>query len=216
MFLVFDQFFDPQLCAFEKTLFGVNPTLYIDSHLLSPWLTEPISLCYFSYYLMIPVFFVAAYIRRDHALIRHAMATICLTFFLSYLLFFLYPIEGPRWHFEALYQNAITGPVFRPLVEFVIEQGAVRGGCMPSSHFGVALVLLIYAFRHYSRSVAWTALVFTLGLGVGTVWGRFHYVSDVVVGGLLGLVATLVIRKFATDTSERPRPSTQKEATYVS
>ncbi|MBU8932596.1 MAG: phosphatase PAP2 family protein [candidate division Zixibacteria bacterium] len=216
MFLLFDGFFDGQLCAFEKSLFGVNPTLYIDRNLLSPWLTEPISLCYFSYYLMIPVFFITAYVRGSYALIRSAMSAICIMFFLSYLLFFLYPIEGPRWHFVGLYQNAVEGSVFRQLVEIVIEKGAVRGGCMPSSHFGVALVLLMYTFRYYARSVAWTASVFTLGLGVGTVWGRFHYVSDVVVGGLLGLIATLVIWKYSTDKQVQPRSSIRKEANNVS
>ncbi len=40
-----------------------------------------------------------------------------------------------------------------------------------------------------------TLLPINLGLAIGTVWGRFHYVSDVVAGGLIGLAFVLVVWK---------------------
>ncbi len=195
MFLLFDSFLDVQIISFEKMIFGINPTLFIDQNLLTPWLTEPISFCYFSYYFMIPVFFIILYIKKDYEIIKNSMSAICLTFFLSYLLFFLYPIEGPRWYFAGQYVNNIEGPLFRRLVEMVINTGAVRGGCMPSSHFGIALVITMYSFKYY-RNKAWIITVLTFGLAIGTVWGRFHYVSDVIVGGLIGLIVTLRIWKY--------------------
>ena len=195
MFLLFDSFLDVQIISFEKMIFGINPTLFIDQNLLTPWLTEPISFCYFSYYFMIPVFFIILYIKKDYEIIKNSMSAICLTFFLSYLLFFLYPIEGPRWYFAGQYVNEIEGPLFRRLVEMVINTGAVRGGCMPSSHFGIALVITMYSFKYY-RNKAWIITVLTFGLAIGTVWGRFHYVSDVIVGGLIGLIVTLRIWKY--------------------
>ncbi len=66
---------------------------------------------------------------------------------------------------------------------------------MPSTHFGVALVVLIYTFKYY-RNIAWLLLPIVIGLAVGTVWGRFHYVSDVVVGGLIGVLTLLIVWKF--------------------
>lgn len=195
MFLFFDSFLDVHITSFEHSIFGVNPTLFIDKNLLTPWLTEPISFCYFSYYFMVPVFFIVLYIKKDFEIIKNSMSAICLTFFLSYMLFFLYPVEGPRWFFAGQYVNAIEGPIFRRLVEVVIDNGAVRGGCMPSSHFGVALVITMYCFKYYI-SKAWIITLLTIGVAIGTVWGRFHYVSDVVVGGLIGLAVTLVIWRF--------------------
>ena len=195
MFLVFDRFLDPQLAAFEHALFGLNPTLYIDRHLLNPVLNEIFSLCYGLYYFMIPVFGLTIIWKKHYETTIGFLAAMCITFFLSYILFFLYPVEGPRWFFASEFQNLIESPFSRPLVEFVIDNGAVRGGCMPSSHFGVAVVILMYCYRHYRKAARWLLPIVT-GLAIGTVWGRFHYVTDVIVGGLIGFAATILIWKF--------------------
>ncbi len=201
MFLFFDQFFDTHLTAFELAIFGVHPTVYIDQHLLNVFLNELFSACYFLYYPMIPVFMALVYIRGDYKVIRSSMAAVSLTFFVSYLLFSLYPVEGPRWFFMGQYANEIQGPFFREAVNSVIRHGAVRGGCMPSSHFGVALVLVLYSARHYKKWL-WLMIPVTTGLAIGTVWGRFHYVSDVVVGGAIAVVATLLAWKFENFTED--------------
>lgn len=195
MFLIFDQFYDWQLTSFERAIFGANPTLYIDQHLLNAWANEIFSFCYFSYYFWILVFLLALFVKKHYETIKSFLTAACLTFFLSYILFFLYPIEGPRWYFANEYMNQVESPLFRGLVEFVMDNGAVRGGCMPSSHFGVALVIMMYCFRHY-RKVGWILLPLNIGLAIGTVWGRFHYVSDVFVGGILGLVSALMAWKY--------------------
>jgi len=195
MFLFHDRFLDASLTAFERSLFGFNPTLYIDAHLLTAWVTEPVSAAYFSYYFMIPVFVISVFIKRHDRILRSAMSTVFITFIVSYTLFWLYPVEGPRWFFAEQYQHPLQGFVFRRLVELVIEQAAVRGGCMPSSHLAVALVILLYCFRFY-RKAAWWLLPVVIGLAIGTVWGRFHYVSDLVVGAAIGFAVTFAVWKW--------------------
>lgn len=202
MFLVFDGFLDEQLTAFEKAVFGFNPTIYIDRHLLNVWLNEIFSLGYFAYYFLIPLFLLAVFCREEYDLIKSYLCAACLAFFFSYILFFLYPLEGPRWHFALEYAHTVEGPVFRPLTEFVIAKGAVRGGCMPSSHFAVALVTLMFCFRYYRRA-GWALLPVVTALAIGTVWGRYHYVSDVIVGGLIGLATTLATWRYRTVSTER-------------
>ncbi len=195
MFLFFDRFYDSHLVAFEASIFGGDPSLYFDNHLLNTWANEIFSFCYFSYYFMLPVFLLVLFFKGRYETIRRSLAAICLTFFSSYLLFSLFPVEGPRWHFAGLYAHQIKGPVFRPLVDLVISNGAVRGGCMPSSHVAVALVILFYSLREF-RGLGWALIPIDLGMAIGTVWGRFHYVSDVVVGAAISVVAYLVVRKF--------------------
>lgn len=195
MFLMFDRFFDAHVVSAETWLFGLEPTMFIDRHLLSPWLNELFSACYFSYYFMLPGFMIPLFFMGRTRIIHRALTAMCLTFFLSFILFFVYPVEGPRWHQAGQYLHTVEGPLFRHLVNMVINSAAVRGGCMPSSHVGVALVILAYVFR-VSRKAGWILLPINIGLAIGTVWGRFHYVSDVFVGATIGLGAVWVVEKY--------------------
>jgi membrane-associated phospholipid phosphatase len=170
--------------------------------MLNVWLSEIILFCYFCYYSMIPAFVLAVFLKRDYRELRIGLTAICLTFFLSYPLFFLYPIEGPRWYFADLYVNAIDGPVFVEFVHTVMRHGAVRGGCMPSTHTGVALAIMMVCFKYY-RPVGWVMLPINVGLAIGTFWGRFHYVTDVFVGGAIAVFATMMVLKYY-DRWERP------------
>ena len=192
MFLLFDRFFDSQVVTWEESLLGLEPTLFIDRFLPNTWLTEILSLCYFCYYLILPGLLIPLFLRRDDRGIREFLAAASLTFFVSYLIFWLYPAEGPRWFLETRYANDVEGPVFRPLVEFVMDNAAVRGGAMPSSHTGVALVALLFCFRCYRRA-GWLLLPIVIGLAAGTVWGRYHYLSDVIVGASIGAFAFWVM-----------------------
>lgn len=192
MFLLFDKFFDYQIVAFETAIYGMEPTLYIDRHLLSPFVNEIFSFCYFCYYLMIPVFLIAVFVKREYEVIKKYLSAAAITYAVSFFLFFLYPIEGPRWHFEGQYLNSIDGYLFRHLVELIIASGAVRGGCMPSSHIAIALVIMMFCFKHY-RTWGWVMLPINIGLAIGTFWGRFHYVTDVYVGIAIGLAAYYIV-----------------------
>jgi len=211
MNLLFDGFLDAQLTAFEASVFGMNPTIFLDQHLPHPALSEYFLLTYLLYYPLIPIFLIAVYRRGDLDIIRSAITAFCAIFFASYALFFLYPIEGPRWFFASVYQHDVTSPFARQAVEWVMSSAAVRGGCMPSSHFAIALSIQMYCFRCYRRA-AWMILPIVLGLAVGTFWGRYHYVSDVIVGGLIGFVFTALVWKFSDKAPSTTTVHMGKEA----
>jgi membrane-associated phospholipid phosphatase len=205
MFLLFDRFYDFQLTAFERSVFGVDPSLFLDSKGLPVFYNELFSACYFSYYLMIPAFLAFAFLKRKDDTIRRFLTASCMAFIASYILFFLYPVEGPRYHFAGQYVNQIKGPFFRQMVNYVIDTGAVRGGCMPSSHVGVGLVVLAYVFK-VNRKAGWWLVPVNIGLAIGTVWGRFHYVSDVVVGATIGLGSVWVVNRYYDRWMRRETP----------
>jgi membrane-associated phospholipid phosphatase len=192
--LLYPDFLDTQLVAIEKSIFGLNVTLWLDNH-LNVVVTELLSLGYFSYYFMIIGLSLILFFHRRDAEIKRFMSATCVTFFVSYLLFFLYPIEGPRWHFAGEYLNSIHGVIFWPMVKYVIDNGAVHGGCMPSSHVAEALVVMFFALRNYGRRAAFLIPLVVLMAG-GTIYGRFHYVSDVVVGIIIGVLATFGTLRF--------------------
>lgn len=206
MFLLHDRFLDYQLTGFEIALFGLEPSLYIDKYLLNPWLTEIFMGTYFSYYLMLPVFVLTLYFTTRHELLRRALASISLTFFTGYLLFFLYPVEGPRWHYMDQYLHRVEGPFFRQMVEYLQATGSVRGGCVPSTHIAVAIIVMLYTFG-ISRPLGWFLASVNVGMAIGTVWGRYHYATDVVIGTAIALVAYWIVEKYhpsyASTTSTR-------------
>jgi membrane-associated phospholipid phosphatase len=202
MFLLFDRFFDNQVVGWERALFGEEITLYIDQHLLNVPTTEVLSFCYFCYYLIFPGFLISAFIQRHDKIIREYLTATCLTFFVSYALFWLYPVEGPRWYLTGEYAHEVYGPLLRKLVVYVIDHAAVHGGAMPSSHTGVALVTLVFCFRYYRRA-AWWLLPIVTGLALGTFWGRFHYFSDTVVGAAIGALAVWVVWRFVDPPNRR-------------
>jgi membrane-associated phospholipid phosphatase len=218
IFLIFKRFFDPELTAFEQSIFGIDPTLWFDQNLINVWLTEILSFAYFSYYFMMPFLLLTLFFMKKYNPLKEALFAICVTFFISYLLFALFPLEGPRYHFAGQYINTISGPIFRPLVDLAINKGAVHGGCMPSSHVAVALIVLYYSLKHISVA-GYLLIPINILLAAGTVYGRFHYVSDVVVGAAIAAGVLFVTRRWhhrLVESSPLKTPIMKETAPYVS
>lgn len=196
VFLFFDRFLDADLMAFEIAVFGVSPSLYVDKFLTGNVIVnEFFSMGYFSYYFMIPALIITALIRRHDHVLRSGMTSLTLVFFISYLLFNLIPVESPRWFLADQFQAELPGWFFRDLTMMVMDQGGLHGGAMPSSHVAVALVCMMYCLRYYRR-LGYLMLVLNILLIGGTVWGRFHYLSDVVAGIFFGIIPVLLVWKY--------------------
>lgn len=196
IFLLHPAFLDAKVISFEHSLFGIDPSLYLDRFLPNVWVTEFLSLCYASYYLMIPIFLLVLFLKKKYKLIAQATTAMCLMFFSSYIIFSLFPVEGPRWVFANAYQHAIEGPIFRQIVMFA-QSTSVHGGAMPSSHFGVALIIALYTLQQ-NKKLGFFLLALSFGVALGAIWGRYHYASDIVVGGVIGLAAYWIAQKLPT------------------
>jgi hypothetical protein len=190
---IFPSFLDQQLVAFERAIFGVDPNLWI-INAQSAWLNEIMMLGYFSYYLLIPIVALTLFFRKQTDDLRGMLYGTTVAFVISYIGFVVFPVEGPRYYFAEQFPGPLSGWVFVPLVRYIIDQGAIHGGCMPSSHVAVALVILFWARRTLPRmGSVLTPFVFFLILG--TAWGRFHYVTDAVVG-IIVVAASLWVTGF--------------------
>ncbi len=187
--------FDEQLAMLEKAVLGVHPTLWLDPGSIHVIITELLSAAYFSYYFMIPGLALVLFLgKKDRELRRFVTAT-CVTFFASYLIFIFYPVAGPRFYFAGMYINELTGPIFRPLVNLIIDNAAFKGGAMPSSHVAEAIIVMMFAIRSYGRK-AYFLIPIVIGLAMGTIYGRFHFASDVVVGAVLAFIIYWFTLKF--------------------
>ncbi len=178
--LFFDDFFDPHLVALEFRLTGAIPSVWLAQH-ARPWLSEMVMAGYLSYYFIIPIGALILWAKQKTKEFQHMLLAVCIGFFISYLGFSIYPVEGPRFFIPHLHPPPLEGPFFVKVVKFEMDKWAIHGGCMPSSHVAVAVIVLVAMYRG-ARRWFWALLPLVIGLMVGTVYGRFHYVSDVVVG----------------------------------
>ncbi len=76
----------------------------------------------------------------------------------------------------------------------------MRGGAMPSTHTAVTVVFMWFV-RLAHPKVFWVYFPFGILLMVGTVWGRFHYVTDTVLGAGIALFCIWLSSKFEPKAS---------------
>jgi membrane-associated phospholipid phosphatase len=143
---------------------------------------------YNSYYWLGPLLGISLYFKGELIAFRRTVFSIVTAFFISYLGFVLFPVEGPRYVLSGLYKGPLDGYLVTALQDFIMEVGDIHGGCMPSSHVAVALVVLLLAWV-YRKSMAFWMTPFVIMLCISTVYNRYHYVSDVVAGLAVGLFA---------------------------
>jgi membrane-associated phospholipid phosphatase len=180
----------------EIRLFPVAPTVWLGKR-ASWWLTEILQSGYFSYFVLLIIVGGALYARADKAPFYGVMAASTLSYLLCYVIFIVFPTQGPAHTLAALHTEPLPGGPFHALVNFIQRHAGVHGNAFPSSHVAAAVVAVFYAWR-YAPELGALLTPFLVLLCVAAVYDRYHYVSDVVGGIVVGLVAIGLIWKFST------------------
>ncbi len=192
---------DPWFFRAEEAWFGGQPSLAFAQRWPQTWVAEILYGTYFSFYVMI-VGMGGWLVARHRAAARHFLAVLTVVFCTCYLVFIALPVVGPRiletgglptGTTAALGLNAVppmppstqAGP-FAILMRFLYTWFEGEGGAFPSSHVIVACLTVRFSFL-YARPVRWIHATLAVALCFGTVYGRYHYVLDV----LAALVLTI-------------------------
>ncbi|MEY3387109.1 MAG: hypothetical protein RIR53_1920 [Bacteroidota bacterium] len=195
--LVNPRLYDHLLIQADRMLFGVDPTVWLQQFSF-PTLTEFLQVCYFLFYLMPVSHALELWFRGDVGRVIDFARMMSFMFFLSYLLYFAMPAIGPRFTLHDFSATSVELPgiwiteALRSIVN--IGGGVVTGtldpasvvnrDCMPSGHTMLTLVNLILAFRNRSR-LRYVFLILGSGLILATVYLRYHYAIDLLVGAIL-------------------------------
>lgn len=182
-------YFDGTVQAWEQALFGGQPSRDLAAAAPFPWLSELLHFGYLSYYLIIYVPPLLLYLGGRVPAFRRAVFTLLLAFFVHYLFFVYFPVQGPRYLFAAPGGELAEGALYQ-LTHRLLEAGSSQGAAFPSSHVGVAVAQTLTMLRFERRLVPWLAPL-TLLLALGAIYGGFHYAIDAVCGALLGGLAVL-------------------------
>lgn len=192
--IIFPGWFDPWINKVDLKIFGEYPTVWMQKIVSVP-LSEYMMLSYFSYYFLMPVLGGLLYFKNRIKEFDQLLLVCAVAFYISYLGFLFMPVEGPRYAIPDLHNVELVGIFFAPTAQYVVKMAGLHGGCMPSSHVAVALVVMIFAIR-YEKVLAWIFTPLILSLFVATIYGRFHYILDVVAGILVGLLALFICERF--------------------
>jgi membrane-associated phospholipid phosphatase len=182
--------FDGWVQVWEEALFGGQPSRDWARAMPSLLLSEPLHAAYMMYYPLLYAPALAIWLRRPRADFELAVFTVMLAFVAHYIFFIYFPVEGPRYRFDAP-TGGIENGIFYRLAHRLLEAGSSHGAAFPSSHVGASAAVSIAALRSWPPSGPLLGLL-TIGVALGAVYGGFHYAVDVIAGLLLGVVMALV------------------------
>lgn len=184
------RFFDPVVLGWEESLFGGQPSATLARHWHSRIVSEILHGAYLGYYPALYLLPLALYARGAKAAFRATVFALMLGFAAHYLVFIVFPVQGPRYLFPGPDGALAQGALYR-LTRSILESGSSQGAAFPSSHAAMALVQTVSAFRFLPAATLPLALV-TAGISVGAVYGGFHYGVDIGVGLLTGSIVALL------------------------
>jgi membrane-associated phospholipid phosphatase len=191
-----NRFFDPSIARLENRFLG-QPSLHWGRN-RSRLLTEILHFGYFSYYFYTLSLGILFEVSNRFDLFQSMSFAVNFGYLVSYICFALIPVAGPRWYFlesgvlspEELRQ---PGFLFTGLTHKLLYGGpAHKGGAMPSSHSSTALVFFLFVLYSWGWVYGFPALLLVIGMWIGAIYGRYHYLTDVVAGILLGILGVVL------------------------
>jgi len=171
---------DPFVANLEVTIFGGHPSIWFSQYIPWKWFNELMNFGYFSYYFLIFIVCYTIYLDSFENFSR-AIFIICMSFFMYYILFILFPVAGPQFYLTPPDNQIPNAYLFSKLIKIVHNMGEGPTAAFPSSHVGIVLILLYLANKFASKLLKWLIPVSIL-LILSTVYIKAHYVVDVIAG----------------------------------
>jgi membrane-associated phospholipid phosphatase len=177
---------DPRLIQIDFSIFGVQPTLWMEQWIV-PWFTDIMSLAYLSYYFIPVVLIAVLYLKDRMAEFDRSMFVLAFGYYVSFIGYILFPAIGPRYALTHLYSIPLEGSFITDFVRDTLNAlEHNKRDCMPSGHTQIVLMVLFLAYR-YQKFLFYLFLPIISALILSTVYLRYHYVIDLLVGMALAI-----------------------------
>ena len=189
---------DQKLYALDLSVFKFEPAMAWDRY-VNPATTEWFSFFYFGYFLLmaahvVPLLFFG---RRKQVVGEFIFATLVL-FSIGHTLYMVVPGYGPYRAMADAFQHPFPPGPWHELVMNAVHSGGAQMDIFPSLHTGAPTLLAFFSYRNRDKlpfKYTWPLVTFcTANIIVATMFLRWHYLIDVVVGFSLAVACVLLSR----------------------
>jgi hypothetical protein len=196
--LLFFGWQDDRVLAWEKAIFGVQPVVALQKFAWRP-LTDWMLFVYAVYVVLYPLLGAIIFFKHGEDANEDYLFHLGLANLACAAGFILFPVASPMYweKVRSLLTTPLASGPLGAAAEWIRLHIHQPGGSIPSPHCAVATVMWFMARKYTKRGFLVLAPIM-LSLYVSTVYGRFHYVSDAVIGiaaALLVILAAPAIEK---------------------
>jgi len=164
-------------------------------------LPSDFELCYLLVYAVGPVSIAALLNGRRERMNQFWLAYLAGTLG-AYALFPYFPSEPPRTAFPgADLPNVVT--VLRRFNLWIVGGYGIHSSVFPSAHVSSALSAAwgLLATLPERKWIGWLMAFYALSVGIGAIYGRYHYAVDLAAGLAMSLAGLMAVRQYARTRS---------------
>lgn len=184
---------DSLLEHWDEMIFGFQPALVFSQQFPQTIVSELLYFGYFSYYLMPLIVLFVVFKQFPDKLSEFGFLLIG-SFLFYYFLFILFPAVGPQFHWSNPDAFIEAKGFFGNIVKTIQENGEAPTAAFPSSHVGIALILMLWIFKN-KRVLFFVFIPNVLLLILATVYIKAHYFVDILAGILTAPVVYFLVSK---------------------
>ena len=179
--------FDAVLSELDTRLCGVDPSLFVQRYQTPGW----VEFFSFIYGAFIPYIYLSMFLgclgRPPHERDQFLTGWV-ITYTVSYLGYISSSAQGPAAYHADDYQVTLAGGFFyKTVLEGVKASGGLQGA-FPSLHVGGSLYLCLFDLKT-NRLRGLTYLPMVLLIYLSTIFLRYHYIVDLIVGTVIAFVS---------------------------
>ena len=184
---------DALLNNIDLTLFGRNLSIALEpfSH---PVATEILSVAYMLFMLQLFLRWFLYLLKTGEVRQRFGVGLMSL-YALGYIGYILFPAYGPYMFLKDSFTDPLEAGIFRALLNWSYPKGTNYTDVFPSLHCGVSL-LILGADYFYSKKAFKIWLPICILLWISTIYLRYHYMIDCIVGFVLAIVCLYLMRHY--------------------
>ncbi|HXW62428.1 MAG TPA: phosphatase PAP2 family protein [Candidatus Acidoferrales bacterium] len=204
---IFPGWFDRVFVAFDYNLAGAHPSVWL-GQFASPRLNDYMQFAYMTYFLYLILLPAILYANGERPRFWTVMVSTAIAHYSVYVISILLPVESPYFSLAAFNAKPLTGGYSTALINLIERLARVHGAAFPSAHVAGSIVALIASW-HYRRWLFWITLPFFVSMCVATVYGRYHYVADVLAGLAVGGIGFVLGQWLLTKKGALPTMASQ-------